>query len=432
MKLQNKITLTLLLVSLITTGTVGTVAYWNLMSDFRRDSKERAFANFRTDLSDYLARYGSLAEGQAYERFDQFVRRRHMPPSDGVPVPDRLRPGVAPFRFLMLDPDERVIDGAGKYSAGQRVPKSVLRQAHPIFVEGEVALQVVQIGDPILTVQDHKYLKVMKQALISGILYAGGITLLLGLFLGRRLSLALGVLIDAISTMNLDGELGQEIPVRSRDEIGQLATAFNTMNTKLTGAHAELRESHDQVQRQADELKVLSTRDPLTGLYNRRHFDEQAKVCFHQSLRRQQPLSVVMADLDHFKQINDTFSHAVGDAVLCQVAKLLEAGLRSSDVVARYGGEEFIVLLPDTDLGGAVTLCEKLRCAVASYPWHKLHEGLRVTLSIGISDELSLANVQKIIAAADACLYQAKRAGRNRVVPGADVDPFYAAGPLGC
>jgi diguanylate cyclase (GGDEF)-like protein len=269
----------------------------------------------------------------------------------------------------------------------------------------------------VLTEQDHDYLRVMGKALIGGIISAVGIALVLGLILGRRLGSALDVLINAIRTMTLNGELTQEIPVCSKDEIGQLAAAFNTMNSELTQAHGALSESHDKIQTQAEELKSLSFRDSLTGLYNRRYFDQQAEQAFRQALRYQQSLSIMVGDLDHFKKINDTFSHAVGDEVLRQVARLLEAGTRKSDVVARYGGEEFVVLLPETDLDNAAFVCKNLRRAIASFPWQEIHPQLRVTMSIGVSDDLTGENVKKTVAAADTLLYQAKGEGRNRVVP---------------
>jgi len=108
----------------------------------------------------------------------------------------------------------------------------------------------------------------------------------------------------------------------------------------------ELAASHDRIRSQALLLKELSIRDELTGLLNRRHFDEQAATLFAQAVRYKQPLTVVMCDLDRFKQINDRFSHAAGDVVLRHVAEILHSDTRASDVVARYGGEEFVILFP--------------------------------------------------------------------------------------
>jgi len=420
MKLQGKITLTLLLVSLIAAGTVGAVAYWSLMADFRQSIEEKAFEHFQTDLHEYLIKYGSLEKGKRLEPFDRFVEKRHRQ-SPIRPLGTRLRQGVPPFRFMVLDPDGRVIEEGGEYARGQKVSDEILSRARPIMVNGQLALQAVQIGNPVLTEQDHKYLQVMRRALISGIICAGIIALLLGLVLGSKLSSALRVLTDAIRTMTFDGEQQRKVAVRSKDEIGELAAAFNAMNRELFQAHGKLRDSHDKVQAQARELKVLSIRDPLTALYNRRHFDQQANHLFKQAVRYRHPLSVMVGDLDHFKQINDNFSHAIGDKVLRQVSRLLEEGTRKSDVVARYGGEEFVVLFPETDLASAARVSEKLRSSIESYPWHELHPDLCVTISIGLGTDLGQENIEKLIALADKNLYQAKHEGRNRVIPPPDI-----------
>ena len=421
MKLQGKYTLTLFLVSLITTAMVGSVAYWSLMADFRQSIEDKAFNNFQGDLRNYLIKYGSLENGYQQEPFDIFVRSRHRPSDENDPQL-RRRPGLPPFHFLVLDPEGRVVvKGGGNYPPGEKVPEDILSRARPIVINGNMALQTVQIGDPVLTDQDLIYLQAMRKALFSGVIAAGAIALLLGLVLGNRLSSSLRILTNAIRTMRLDGQLPQNVAIRSKDEIGDLAAAFNAMNRELCQAHSELRESHDKVQAQARELKKLSIRDPLTSLFNRRHFDQQANHQFTQALRYRHPLAVMVGDLDHFKQINDSFSHAIGDEVLRRVAKLLEEGTRKTDLVARYGGEEFVILFPETDLPSAFRVCEKLRRNIEDHPWQELHPELRVTISIGLGIDQGLENIEKLIALADENLYQAKNDGRNRVIPAPDL-----------
>ena len=128
---------------------------------------------------------------------------------------------------------------------------------------------------------------------------------------------------------------------------------------------------------------------------------------------------MALCDLDHFKRINDTFSHALGDAVLKVTAQLFKAHFREVDTVARYGGEEFVVLLPQTSAQAATLACEGFRRALEAYPWSELQSGLQVTLSIGISDgltsdNLKVASYETLLSLADKNLYRAKNSGRNQ------------------
>jgi diguanylate cyclase (GGDEF)-like protein len=185
--------------------------------------------------------------------------------------------------------------------------------------------------------------------------------------------------------------------------------------TELQLRYQELEKLNETIQEQAKLLKELSTRDALTGLYNRRHFDEQAAQTFAQSTRYGHPLSFMIGDIDFFKRINDNFSHATGDEVLRQVAQILQTNTRQSDIPARYGGEEFVIAFPETSLSQAVALCEKLRKQIEAHPWQEIHAGLRVTMSMGVCADTSLGSFDKLLDAADKKLYKAKTNGRNRV-----------------
>jgi diguanylate cyclase (GGDEF)-like protein len=185
--------------------------------------------------------------------------------------------------------------------------------------------------------------------------------------------------------------------------------------SELQLRYEELQALHDKVHEQAAQLKELSIRDGLTALYNRRHFDEQGASALAQAQRYDQPLSVMIGDIDFFKRINDNFSHAVGDEVLRQVAKILQNNTRDSDIVARYGGEEFVMALPQTSLPHAVALSEKLRILIEAHSWHDIDPELRVTMSMGLCADTQIGSFEKMVAAADEKLYQAKNSGRNRV-----------------
>ncbi|WP_025745745.1 diguanylate cyclase [Kallotenue papyrolyticum] len=184
---------------------------------------------------------------------------------------------------------------------------------------------------------------------------------------------------------------------------------------ELERLHRVLEETLQQKEVLLKRLEQLSQEDALTGLYNRRYLDQRLAEEFARAQRYRHPLSVALADIDNFKQINDRLSHAVGDQTLRQVAQLLRQTLRATDVIARYGGEEFAMVFLETDLEDARRICEKVRAAVEGYAWHTIHPELRVTLSIGVSDDLSLVNHEKLLSAADHWLYQAKYGGKNRV-----------------
>jgi diguanylate cyclase (GGDEF)-like protein len=176
----------------------------------------------------------------------------------------------------------------------------------------------------------------------------------------------------------------------------------------LVRARAELEETNR-------ELRALSIRDPLTGVFNRRCLDERLAEAFALSVRQGQPLSVMICDVDDFKRINDRFSHAVGDEVLRAIAGILRGGVRQDDVVARFGGEEFVVLLPRATLQQARSASETLCRRVAEHPWHTVHPALAVTLSAGVAAVDGQPNHEKLLSDADRKLYQAKRRGKNRV-----------------
>lgn len=181
---------------------------------------------------------------------------------------------------------------------------------------------------------------------------------------------------------------------------------------------ASLRDKVNELERAYDHIKELSTRDSLTGLYNRRYFDEQVNYLLRVAQRHHQPVSLAVIDVDHFKAVNDNFSHVIGDKVLAKVAELLLQDRRSTDIVARYGGEEFVIVLPQTPLTDAAQSCERLRQSIVSYPWSEFAADLQVTVSIGLSANRTCSEVslETLYTQADIQLYSAKRAGRNQVM----------------
>ena len=179
---------------------------------------------------------------------------------------------------------------------------------------------------------------------------------------------------------------------------------------------ASLRSANDEKAALLSRLERQSREDGLTGLYNRRHLDETLAKTFAHAKRHEHALSVVVCDIDHFKRVNDDFSHQMGDVVLKEVARLLKAGVRQGDTVARYGGEEFVIVLPETPSQNAAHIVERIRQTIQDYPWHTFHPELKITMSAGLSDDLASENHEKLVSVADKKLYEAKRGGRNQLV----------------
>ena len=165
--------------------------------------------------------------------------------------------------------------------------------------------------------------------------------------------------------------------------------------------------------------KELAITDDLTGLYNRRYFNQRFDREFLRAKRYKRPLTILMIDIDYFKNYNDINGHILGDEVLIKVASLLESNLRKADIVARYGGEEFVILLPEIDNSHADQVAEKLRHTIEKncFPREVNQPKNRLTISIGLATfPKNSANSKELIELADRALYKAKEEGRNRVV----------------
>lgn len=169
------------------------------------------------------------------------------------------------------------------------------------------------------------------------------------------------------------------------------------------------------VRRAEGQLLALAATDPLTGLANRRNLIASAENTLARALPADQGTALVIADIDHFKQINDQYGHEAGDQVLITMGALLLQTCRAHDVVARWGGEEFLVLLPNTTIDAAGALAERIRHAVAAHPMHHAGQRMRATLSMGVAQVQPGEALNAAIARADRALYQSKEAGRNRI-----------------
>jgi diguanylate cyclase (GGDEF)-like protein len=173
----------------------------------------------------------------------------------------------------------------------------------------------------------------------------------------------------------------------------------------------------DQARLETERYRRLAMEDSLTGLANRRQLDERLAGLLRDSRKSGTPVTVALADVDHFKGINDRFSHPVGDEVLRCVGEILRSHCRLGDTAGRYGGEEFMLVFRNLDMKGALETCERVRRAVESWDWQSIHPQLRVTLSMGLASSSSFEDSQGLLDAADHWLYEAKHHGRNQIQP---------------
>ncbi len=218
------------------------------------------------------------------------------------------------------------------------------------------------------------------------------------LLVSRQLQGQLGRLLTAVKRI-AGGDLAYEIPVRGGDELAALGREFSSLSGELA------------------QVKRLAVTDELTGLFNHRRFQEVIASEAATAERFEQPLGLLMLDVDNFKHVNDTYGHPQGDVVLREVARVLREQSREIDEPARYGGEEMAVALPQTDLEGAFVIAERVREAVEALAIARLDGGgfIGITVSCGVASSID-GGKDALITDADAALYTAKRTGKNRSV----------------
>ena len=198
---------------------------------------------------------------------------------------------------------------------------------------------------------------------------------------------------------------------------------------ELELALAEVRTKNQQLEESLKRVEQAAATDPLTGLYNRRHFGKVVEQLFAEAQRYGNDLSCVMIDLDGYKQLNDTCGHQVGDQLLVVAARAITTNLRKMDIAARYGGDEFVLLLPHAATSEAASVVARIRDDFAQASAALLRRNLGLTMSIGVGSLKGddVGGTEQLIARADAALYRAKVQGRNRVVVSASQQPLPAA-----
>jgi len=195
------------------------------------------------------------------------------------------------------------------------------------------------------------------------------------------------------------------------NEVELNARIFASLRTKAL--QDELREKNRQMEIVLSQVETLAITDPLTELFNRRHFEAVIEKEFNRTVRYKSPTSCLMIDIDHFKSINDEYGHRTGDMVIREIAKIIKDCLRKVDTIARWGGEEFVILLPGTGKEKAFTAAERIMKTVSDHSFSGISKQITVSIGIASVPESSIDNAEKLIDASDNALYEAKSKGRN-------------------
>jgi diguanylate cyclase len=249
----------------------------------------------------------------------------------------------------------------------------------------------------------------------------------------KLISDALGM--SASYDTSLSGAAKRLSTAQTRDQVKKVVESLLKSTREMRDTNKALEErltlsksEISNLQQSLEAIRAESLTDPLTGLGNRKYFDRSIEMAVQTALANGEPLSLLMFDIDHFKSFNDSYGHLTGDQVLRLVGMSLKQTIKGQDITARYGGEEFAVVLPNTALRQALTVADHIRRAVMSKELKKKSTGEilgRVTISVGVSMLKPGDDTDSLIERADACLYAAKRNGRNRVI--CEADPEYVA-----
>jgi diguanylate cyclase (GGDEF)-like protein len=352
-----------------------------------------------------LARLHSANPGL---RFVSFVVKAEGLPAGDKPLPSRAVqtvPTAEAYKHLAAGlPDWAVVD-VPIYAADESEKEAPRRQL------GEVVLGIEPERAHLLISKAHLW--IAGQAVILGILLIG-----LTLFFRRRIYQPVERLVaqaDALVRRSSPQRPGS----REASELVRVGHALGVLAEELSDRESELAELQQQIEQRVQErtelLRELASRDPLTGLHNRRYFSHTLGPAFDQAVRYDTPLALAMIDLDHFKRVNDEYGHVLGDEVLIILTTTLTTELRAADIGARFGGDEFVVLMPQTQLSDALQVVERIRDSFTQACRQRFNK-LMVTLSIGVATVgPGIDSAEELLAAADVAMYRAKNLGKDRI-----------------
>ncbi len=388
------------------------------------------------------------AEGMAaleQRRFDLLILDLHLPDQSGLEVARRIRAQAAhrllPILMLTSDDSKLLMQRALDAGVTELFRKTKIAELHDSLRE-YIARMQKQLRGRVMLVEDSPttsellaYMlgkmnlevdcfetgeaavealgKVNYDLIVSDIVLAGQMT-------GLGLTRAVRAMEGEVARIPILGLSALEDAARKIEMLKMGANDYvpkPVVEEEFAARVSNLiasKQLFDQVQQQRRELRERSIRDALTGLYNRHYLAEVSNQLFAQADRQQRPLAVMMVDLDHFKKINDTYGHDVGDKVLSSVGALLAQDCRQGDVAARFGGEEFVILLPDCTQAAAQQRAERLLSDLRELR----PANISVTASIGVSAQGSsqIMGFDELFKMADEAVYEAKQSGRNKVV----------------
>ena len=313
--------------------------------------------------------------------------------------------------------------------------KNNMRVSAPVLYQNEkvgsveLLLSLGELDHAISSTYRNIFLELLFSGfLLGGIIYLGASWLII-----KPIRRFRKLMHDIMANPTTD--IPQDLDIKTADEIGALAAMFNIMNKqvydiqqrlqqKINLADSALISINDQLRRRTADLESaltlvekLATTDSLTSLPNRRYFDDQINNSFARAQRHDESLSLILLDIDFFKQINDTFGHAAGDFVLQELADLIKPRIRDIDILARLGGDEFALLLDHTAATDAKILTELILSKVRSHEFIYNGEHISVSVSMGIAQiTRNIEDLESLYSAADKALYEAKHCGRNQAV----------------
>jgi diguanylate cyclase (GGDEF)-like protein len=296
---------------------------------------------------------------------------------------------------------------------------------NPLTFESLLQRKVIGLGYiseklrlTIIAERDHKEVYAAWIKLRNLFLALVGVLILvvtaIALRMGRAIVKPLQDLINATKQI-VGGDLDVRLTIARNDELGQLAHTFNQMTEKLLHKQAKIITNNEVMEQKNKQLEALSVTDSLTGLYNRNKLNMIIADQLARFKRNHRPFAMLMMDVDHFKTLNDSLGHIVGDKILSAVAKILIQSIRNVDFAARYGGDEFIIILTETNVNNALKTAERIRSQVVEILHGSDDKKIAVTLSIGIvqcQPEDTTSTI--LLTRADKALYAAKHAGRNQ------------------
>ncbi|MDP2170788.1 MAG: diguanylate cyclase [Rhodocyclaceae bacterium] len=353
----------------------------------------------------------SIISVSVRDRHGQTLAQSGPPPQQEVPLAGTLQVKSGPRLTTVAAPIQQT---AMPLDASANAWAAAAETASPVVV-GYV---VIEMSRAELIARQSEIVEITLMILLGGFLLATWVSIKIAAGVTRPIAR-----INRVVASIGRGDLDARVPHDSAGVLAPLEAGINSMAEKIAAAQRDLQQKIDaatnDLRQQKEAAEALARIDVLTGLANRRAFDEAAQHEIQRAVRYGTPLSLVMVDLDFFKTINDRFGHHVGDQVLVDFARILAASVRGIDLAGRWGGEEFIILMPGAELDEAVQAAERMRLKVAAAPTKVDGVTCGYTASFGVAAfSAREPTLDALLGKADRALYRAKDMGRNRVEVG--------------